>query len=81
MFTKLSLRLLRNRTIPVMPRYQAFSWRTDPSDNAFVSSGAARGQSGGGSKAGSSRSPFEAYQQLTPEEKRQRAKERRLAKK
>ena len=42
-------------------------------------SGAARGQSGGGFKAGNSRNPYDAYKSLTPEEKRQKAKEKRMA--
>ena len=50
-------------------------------DQQAPTSGAARGQSGGGSRAGSSRSVFEQYQHLTPEQKRQKAKQRRLAKK
>ena len=44
-------------------------------------SGAARGQSGGGGKAGSQRTVFAQYEQLSPEEKRAAAKKRRLAKK
>ena len=44
-------------------------------------SGAARGQSGGGGKAGSHRTVFAQYEQLTPEQKRAAAKKRRLAKK
>ena len=44
-------------------------------------SGAARGQGGGGARAGSGRGIFEQYSQLTPEQKRKAAKERRLAKK
>ena len=53
----------------------------DPEDGTFTPKGAARGQSGGGSRAGGGRSIFDQYDQLTPEMKRQRAKERRMAKK
>lgn len=50
-------------------------------DHTFVPSGAARGQTGGGSRGGNARNVFDQYQHLTPEQKRQKAKERRLAKK
>ena len=44
-------------------------------------SGAARGQGGGGSRGGNSRGVFEQYTHLTPEQRREAAKQRRLAKK
>ena len=56
-------------------------WGFLQDEETFVPSGAARGQSGGGSRAGNARNVWDQYNHLTPEMKRQKAKERRLAKK
>ena len=57
-------------------------WAWEDAERGDKPSGAARGQTGTGGKAGSmNRSVFNMYDQLTPEQKRAAAKQRRLAKK
>ena len=57
-------------------------WAHEDWDRGEKPSGAARGQTGSGGKTGSmGRSVFSMYEQLTPEQKRAAAKQRRLQKK
>ena len=68
-----------------MPLMQGVRFKHDKwaslHDETYIPSGAARGQTGGGSRAGGARNVWDQYNHLTPEQKRQKAKERRLAKK